>query len=68
MISGGSLIKLGSNTLELAADNIYSGGTTIEDGILVAGAPVAGQATSFALGTGPTGALQYTLVHVDARP
>ncbi|HWX19590.1 MAG TPA: autotransporter domain-containing protein [Candidatus Binatia bacterium] len=53
VISGsGSLTKLGSDTLELTADNTYSGGTTIEDGILVAGVPTAGQATSFALGTG----------------
>jgi len=53
VISGsGSLTKLGSDTLELTADNTYSGGTTIKDGILVAGVPIAGQATSFALGTG----------------
>jgi outer membrane autotransporter protein len=49
---GGSLVKLGSDTLELTADNTYSGGTTIESGVLVAGVPIAGQATSFALGTG----------------
>ena len=53
VISGsGSLIKLGSDILELTADNTYSGGITIEDGILVAGVPTAGQATSFALGKG----------------
>ena len=53
VISGsGSLVKLGSDTLEFTADNTYSGGTTIEDGILVAGVPTAGQATSFALGKG----------------
>jgi autotransporter-associated beta strand protein len=62
VISGsGSLIKLGSDTLELAADNTYSGGTTIEEGILVAGVPVAGQATSFALGTGDVNLVGGTL-------
>ena len=44
VISGsGNLTKLGSDTLELTADNTYSGGTTIEAGILVAGVPVAGR-------------------------
>jgi fibronectin-binding autotransporter adhesin len=53
VISGsGSVMKLGSDTLVLTANNTYSGGTTIEDGTLVAGVPIAGQATSFALGTG----------------
>jgi fibronectin-binding autotransporter adhesin len=53
VISGsGSLVKLGSDILELTQDNTYSGGTTIEDGVLVAGVPIAGQATSCALGTG----------------
>jgi autotransporter-associated beta strand protein len=53
VISGsGSLIKLGSDILVLTANNTYSGGTTIENGILVAGVPTAGQATSFALGKG----------------
>jgi fibronectin-binding autotransporter adhesin len=51
VISGsGSLVKLGSDILELTADNTYSGGSTIESGVLVAGVPIAGQATSFALG------------------
>jgi outer membrane autotransporter protein len=53
VISGsGSVVKIGSDILELTADNIYSGGTTIRDGVLVAGVPIAGQGTSFALGTG----------------
>jgi outer membrane autotransporter protein len=53
MISGsGNLVKLGSDTLVLTADNTYSGGTTIQDGILVAGAPNLAQTTSFALGAG----------------
>jgi autotransporter-associated beta strand protein len=53
MISGsGNLVKLGSDTLVLTANNTYSGGTIIEAGTLVAGVPTAGQATSFALGEG----------------
>jgi len=36
VISGtGSLVKLGTDILELTADNLYSGSTTIEDGVLV---------------------------------
>ena len=41
-----------AGTTILTANNTYSGGTTIEDGVLVAGVPISGQATSFALGTG----------------
>jgi autotransporter-associated beta strand protein len=53
MISGsGNLVKLGSDTLVLTANNTYSGGTTIQAGTLVAGAPSPAQATSFALGKG----------------
>jgi outer membrane autotransporter protein len=53
VISGnGSVVKIGSDILELTADNTYSGGTTIQDGVLVAGVPIASQETSFALGTG----------------
>jgi T5SS/PEP-CTERM-associated repeat protein/autotransporter-associated beta strand protein len=48
----GGLTKISTGTVILTADNTYSGGTTIEDGVLVAGVPIAGQATSFALGTG----------------
>jgi fibronectin-binding autotransporter adhesin len=49
VISGtGSLVKLGTDILELTADNLYSGSTTIEDGVLIAGVPIAGQETSFA--------------------
>jgi autotransporter-associated beta strand protein len=62
VVSGsGSLIKLGSDTVELTADNTYSGGTFITSGVLVAGVPVAGQATSFALGTGDVNLLGGTL-------
>jgi fibronectin-binding autotransporter adhesin len=60
-VISGSLIKLGSDTLELTADNTYSGGTFITSGILVAGVPVAGQATSFALGRGDVNLLGGTL-------
>ena len=53
VISGsGAVVKQGPDILELTQDNTYSGGTTIEDGVLVAGVPIPGQATSFALGTG----------------
>ena len=53
VISGsGNLVKLGTDILELTANNTYSGGTIIEDGVLVAGVPSPGQATSLALGTG----------------
>jgi autotransporter-associated beta strand protein len=56
LVSGtGNLVKLGSDTLVLTANNTYSGGTTIESGTLVAGTPgtpSAGQATSTALGIG----------------
>jgi autotransporter-associated beta strand protein len=54
VISGtGSVVKLGPDTLELTANNTFSGGTTINDGILVAGIPAGStQITSFALGRG----------------
>jgi autotransporter-associated beta strand protein len=53
VISGsGAVVKQGSDVLELTQDNTYSGGTTIEDGVLVAGVPISGQATSLALGRG----------------
>jgi autotransporter-associated beta strand protein len=62
VISGtGSLVKLGTDILELTADNLYSGSTTIEDGVLVAGVPIAGQGTSFALGKGDVFLLAGTL-------
>jgi autotransporter-associated beta strand protein len=48
----GGLTKISPGILELTQDNTYSGATIIEDGVLVAGVPIAGQATSFALGTG----------------
>jgi YVTN family beta-propeller protein/autotransporter-associated beta strand protein len=52
-ISGpGTLTKIGTGTLTLTADNSYSGGTTIQDGTLVAGTPSTAQEISFALGTG----------------
>jgi autotransporter-associated beta strand protein len=50
--TGGSLIKAGTGTLTLTADNTYSGGTTIQAGTLVAGVPNAAQEISNALGTG----------------
>ena len=49
---GGSLVKVGTGTLTLTGNNLYSGGTTIEDGTLVVGTPSAAQTTSFALGMG----------------
>jgi fibronectin-binding autotransporter adhesin len=54
VISGtGSMVKLGSDILELTAVNTYSGRTFIQDGVLVAGIPQGStQETSFALGTG----------------
>ena len=57
----GSLVKLGTDILELTADNLYSGSTTIDGGVLVAGVPIAGQATSFALGKGDVFLLAGTL-------
>ncbi len=52
-ISGsGELVKMGSDTLVLTANNTYSGGTIINDGTLVAGVPNAAQAISNALGAG----------------
>jgi outer membrane autotransporter protein len=47
--------------LALTANNTYSGGTTIEDGILVAGAPNPAQTTSLALGIGNVFLLGGTL-------
>ena len=62
VISGtGSLVKLGTDILELTADNLYSGSTMIEDGVLIAGVPIAGQGTSFALGKGDVFLLAGTL-------
>ncbi len=53
VISGsGDLVKIGAGTLTLTANNTYSGGTTIQDGTLVAGTPNAAQEVSFALGAG----------------
>ena len=49
---GGSLVKVGTGTLELDGDNTYSGGTTIEEGVLVAGTLNAAIGISRALGTG----------------
>ena len=42
---GGSLVKVGTGTLTLTGNNLYSGGTTIEDGTLVVGgqAPLKGR-------------------------
>src|SRR4029077_698103 len=51
-ISGNGSVNVLAGTTILTANNTYSGGTTIEDGVLVAGVPIPGQATSFALGTG----------------
>jgi fibronectin-binding autotransporter adhesin len=48
----GSFTKDGIGTLILTGNNTYSGGTTIEDGTLVAGTPSAAQEVSLALGTG----------------
>jgi autotransporter-associated beta strand protein len=48
----GGLTKISSGTVILTADNEYSGGTTIEDGVLVAGVPITDQEISFALGKG----------------
>jgi outer membrane autotransporter protein len=51
--SGGSLIKVGTGTLTLLGHNNYSGGTTIEAGVLEVGTLTsAPQEVSFALGTG----------------
>jgi len=53
VISGsGNVVKLGTDTLVLTANNTYSGRTIIQDGTLVAGVPSSTQTTSFALGTG----------------
>jgi len=49
---GGSLVKVGTGTLTLTDNNTYSGGTTIQDGTLVAGTPSAAQEISTALGIG----------------
>ena len=51
--TGGSLVKVGTGTLELDGDNTYTGGTTINDGTLVVGTLIAAdQPISTALGTG----------------
>jgi outer membrane autotransporter protein len=50
---GGSLVKVGTGTLTLLGDNTYSGGTTIEAGVLEVGTLTsAAQQISTALGTG----------------
>jgi outer membrane autotransporter protein len=50
---GGSLVKVGTGTLTLLGDNTYSGGTTIEAGVLEVGTLTsAAQEISTALGTG----------------
>jgi T5SS/PEP-CTERM-associated repeat protein/autotransporter-associated beta strand protein len=51
-ISGNGRVNVLAGTTILTGTNTYSGGTTIEDGVLVAGVSIPGQATSFALGTG----------------
>jgi len=62
VISGsGAMVKLGSDTLELTAVNTYSGGTIIEDGVLVAGTPTGTETISFALGQGNVFLLGGTL-------
>ena len=51
--TGGSLVKVGTGTLELDGDNTYTGGATINDGTLVVGTLIAAdQPISTALGTG----------------
>jgi autotransporter-associated beta strand protein len=51
--NGGSLVKVGTGTLTLLGDNTYSGGTTIEAGVLEVGTLTsAAQEISTALGTG----------------
>lgn len=48
----GAVVKLGSDTLELTANNTYGGGTTILDGTLAVGTLIAAdQPISTALGT-----------------
>jgi outer membrane autotransporter protein len=63
VISGtGSVTKLGNDILELTANNTYSGGTTIESGVLVAGIPAgSNQIASNALGTGNVSLMGGTL-------
>jgi outer membrane autotransporter protein len=58
---GGSLVKVGTGTLTLTNNNTYSGGTTIQDGTLVAGTPSAAQVISNALGTGNVSVVGGTL-------
>src|SRR5208282_2762072 len=60
--TGGSLVKVGTGTLELDGDNTYSGGTTINNGTLVVGTLIpADQPISTALGAGNVSVLGGTL-------
>jgi outer membrane autotransporter protein len=63
VISGtGAVTKLGTDILQLTANNTYSGGTTIQSGVLVAGIPAgSSQIASNALGTGNVSLMGGTL-------